>query len=916
VPTMKINFSQLLSPSLFFSQLSNITSYSTESCDKLQIKLSSTDLGHLSPILDEAVKLAPISTEQLINEFASIETQPDKQASPYFWPFLCYMEYLEAACTVTYNDLYGCSNENLNHLTCPSYEGRKLLIDTNKFTTSSDGTMTMGIGLNLAYSDREAVVYKTNSSWDFSSLQTTPGIPQPVMTDIEVTDMFYYTLMGAQSKSQTYIGQLYTLKNLLGSSLASKSLQVNEIIALLSLSFNGNTLIGDDMRASLETYVNTGDNLGVLINFVEQSNKIEDTNTNAKTRVGLENRHLKEAAFFHGVLEDLRLPWLEYGKICGEVDATNYPPQYLSTHGLPKNKLESDYAGEVEIIVTEGHDSAHLDKIIYGTPSDDNLSRINPGSSESDTGHLTLFGGDGNDWLEIQDQDSYSHYHTMAGNAGYDTYSLLPGNAYQNVFIEDSDAQGELHINSTKLQGIFWSEELGQYLSIDQTRYDLFSGKNQEDQDVLQITAPQCSILINNAQADGTLGIVSADMPQYIANNQPGKLQAVISLPDNTIVSIAQESASSISQRRYTPEGELKQSAVLSPIPMECTELRFAATGQSDNTQDFFITNVQTYNQRKDKYGEKLVSSYYKADGTYYSYYPIGGQGCDESSKGPNCYYPMTRSTTIQTDNKEDLGVIVAYTRYTYSSKSGYGQNTLYFLPLNTDPLTAPAVASWSKTSNLPIDFQLAPYSNNCFVLAVLDSSPNKITCYVYNQDKTLLDTAIISENIEIKKITALSALQDQNGYFIAYTDANNQTHTRVITNSQNITEKNTLSQTIDQTSAVTALNDGTLFLGDTQQAAFIDDANTGNTFDMTSGSKDCAIQQVWSASKLTDNRMLLLASDSNNAICTIKVNTQRLHWSQKVGLFGKAANNSNNIDISKDWQQPVRSEEYQVRRV
>lgn len=74
-------------------------------CNILKIKLNPTDVQDIQVILDQTSTLPPISTDKLLTSLKSIENEPNKEEYPYFWPFLCFLESVEGAYDVTYDDL-------------------------------------------------------------------------------------------------------------------------------------------------------------------------------------------------------------------------------------------------------------------------------------------------------------------------------------------------------------------------------------------------------------------------------------------------------------------------------------------------------------------------------------------------------------------------------------------------------------------------------------------------------------------------------------------------------------------------------------------------------------------------------------------------------------------------------------------
>lgn len=292
----------------------------TDVCKNLHAELTPDDKEHLEPFYEQAVAVGSMSAQELYSSLISAGKN-----SPAFKPLLCYFNEVEGSCGVTYNDA---KTENR----CPSDEDftrslqtcyptiyRKGLFQENHMSAESYGCVTLGIGLNLNISSSKAVVLTVRPSIDFEELKTNFGEPHPPMSQDEIEQMFLLTLTGASYDGTTYDGVVPQLIQMLKSNqLDIKPFPFNQLVALVSLTFNGEALIGPNLKTALEK----DDTLGALIQIVEESNK-EDN-------IGLANRRVKDGGMYYN-LDGVYIPWREYAELCMSSESGHYPPHYLST---------------------------------------------------------------------------------------------------------------------------------------------------------------------------------------------------------------------------------------------------------------------------------------------------------------------------------------------------------------------------------------------------------------------------------------------------------------------------------------------------------------------------------------------------------------------------------------------------------
>ncbi|TAK73142.1 MAG: hypothetical protein EPO11_08890 [Gammaproteobacteria bacterium] len=347
------------------------------------------------------------------------------------------------------------------------------------------GDLTIGIGLNLNVSTTPlALFYKAmpDVTWDKESTQ--PGhegkigilidehLPDKTYGDEfynpddktnglstdQVYQMLYYTLIGAQNvpsetgKTYTYPGQINKLNSVLKKyQLDKQSFTPNQLIALLSLTYNRSSLFGKELAARLKDMLDSKNDGAVLLEMIECSNRNAQT---CKSGVnGVQNRRLMEAALFHGDPKIVAMTTQQYNVLKKNCAGKGYDFAGIPNHYV----LLGDYTNSDSPQPPVPGSSCHPNSTIYlGTNHQDHFG-VDPNSGQQ------AYGG--------ADKDTYTAKSTsssptvtlankgdnpifLSGDEDHDTYDLDQAG---HVTISDSDGQGVIYNSKDVLNGFMFS---------------------------------------------------------------------------------------------------------------------------------------------------------------------------------------------------------------------------------------------------------------------------------------------------------------------------------------------------------------------------------------------------------------------------------------------------------------------------
>lgn len=412
---------------------------------KLCVKLNEKDLNTLNKIITQVDLLKNLSAKELLQQLIT-----EGINAPIFTGIASYLSAVESNCPVTYDDSSGCNSPY------PPF----VAFNTNN-SALDNGFMTIGIGLNIADDNAEALFHALdpNRDWHFSQMQSHTGLPEPALKLEQTQKLLYYTLIGADypEKKLHYPGQIPMLITKLGV-LADTPFTPYQLIALLSLSYNSPALIGGGLLNAL-TELPTKGPMNALIEILEWSNK--------DLIIGHANRRLKDAALFYGKPAEVAIPMREIQKLLAKNpgrDLDNGPALYP----LPILDLHKSFIGGQQEIIEPGRDKSN-DDIYYGTFKPDTFPSLSAGSK-------VILGGEKNDKLFIAD----SEYPYLAGNDGDDTYTI--GEDASKVMIYDTDNLGELIIKDKTVEGIAVAKSDTRFtLTTKDTAYTLDYDKDDKD---------------------------------------------------------------------------------------------------------------------------------------------------------------------------------------------------------------------------------------------------------------------------------------------------------------------------------------------------------------------------------------------------------------------------------------------------
>ncbi|MCD6047945.1 MAG: hypothetical protein K0S08_1592 [Gammaproteobacteria bacterium] len=308
-----------------------------------------------------------------------------------------------------------------------------------------EGNITIGIGLNLANPEAEAVIIAVNqkfgTSYSYSDLSTLP-VPKPSkdLTYDQVSYMFYLSLIGVTEQrpdgsTVTFSGELNALISKLATAgLDNTPFAANQLASLLSLAFNSPTLIGENLLEALTGLSQAPTDLialeNVLVEIGERSNKYDKDSA-----AGVANRRVMEAGVFLGSADKIHMSHRAVQAVLA-VDPDR-PLNGEDRYALPTGEVEKTWEGGATAVTEDGTDASHYNKITYGSTQADKIPVDTSGN-----GSKVVLGGDGDDQLTLTAADSptTAGAHYLAGNKGWDSYHIADN--VGKVMIVDSDNRG------------------------------------------------------------------------------------------------------------------------------------------------------------------------------------------------------------------------------------------------------------------------------------------------------------------------------------------------------------------------------------------------------------------------------------------------------------------------------------------
>lgn len=395
--------------------------------------LPSVELKLLTPIVQQAVNSGSLSAQQLLQQLQNQGT-----SAPIFPPLRNYFAYVEQVRYQTY---------------------------------SIDGDITIGMGLDLTKNSKsaEALFYALDPTrnWNFTYLFTEPGYPKPALNLSQVNQLFCLSITGVNNQDGSFIGYGSYLVSALGS-LSNTVFQANQLIALMSLVFNGGKgLIGSHMLQALTDMLKMNSDLEPLQQIIEYSNR--------KYNPGLQNRRLKDAAMFHGNGSDpeldVHITWRQYKRLLASQKTTQIkliggPVKW----GVPTGQLQQSFVGNPNVTIFQsGNPNAVLNEPTYfGTPQNDSLIL----TANLDSGSPIFYGGDGSDILFFNNtlairsarkavSSQYESYVYYAGGVNEDIYFV---NNIDNYFIYDADNKGIIILSQNNFCDAFLNTNLSPLL--------------------------------------------------------------------------------------------------------------------------------------------------------------------------------------------------------------------------------------------------------------------------------------------------------------------------------------------------------------------------------------------------------------------------------------------------------------------
>jgi hypothetical protein len=338
--------------------------------------------------------------------------------------------------------------------------------------------MTIGIGFNLIQAGAQEVMVNGLGFTveEFIQMQTHEGYPLGGLSDEQIQEILKYAL-GCPGLPVYLVGKAQILHDRLASfksfNLLNYQFTANQIIALQSMAFQNEDLIGTGIEGALQNMQECEAKLPPakdcdtqpLIQIMEQSNGGKD-----RLNVGIQNRRLFECGLFHGNPADVHLDYRQLQKINsarpGQFTLVGPPVKW----GTPAGDAEAGFTGGANIVKLPGLDPQGLDATYFGTPQMDSFSTLSGGSR-------VIFSGGGDDIMDglspmkaSDTNETSAHY--LAGNGGLDTYWV--GKIAGHTMIYDSDNQGHLLIDGQiVVQGIAVATSTNQFTLSGDLQYTL-----------------------------------------------------------------------------------------------------------------------------------------------------------------------------------------------------------------------------------------------------------------------------------------------------------------------------------------------------------------------------------------------------------------------------------------------------------
>lgn len=207
-----------------------------------------------------------------------------------------------------------------------------------------------------------------------------------------------------------------------------------QLLALQSLVFNRESLVGPHLLAAIQNMIQDGNPLRVAIQLIECSN--------GGLANGIENRRLQEASVFFGSTSMITVPRREQTKL-GIAQPIG---EFLPIQGYVENYHGSTQVQTLAACTSDAPNPKQNtgDTNMLGSTKPD----IIPMPQDTSVGSPMMLGGDGDDQLSTL--PSFSEV-VMAGGYGDDQY-LVNSNG-GNIYIIDADHQGSIQYRNKNMGG-------------------------------------------------------------------------------------------------------------------------------------------------------------------------------------------------------------------------------------------------------------------------------------------------------------------------------------------------------------------------------------------------------------------------------------------------------------------------------
>ncbi|GEM_PF-4526228 len=647
------------------------------------------------------------------------------------------------------------------------------------------GDLTIGIGLDLTKSQTSALAlfYKPmpDVTWDKESkinpgkiaILTDEHLPDESygdefknhLSEDQIYEIFYYTLIGVKNVSSetgttyTYPGQIPRLIKILNQGgLGNYFFTPNQLISLLSLSFNSPNLIGPELIARLQELKDTGNDGSALLEIIECSNK--NANACIAGVVGVQNRRLMEAALFHGDPEIVAMTMQQYNWLKKNCAGKDYayvgsPSPYVIAD------YEKNYTGSDSAQPPVSGSSCHPTSTTYlGTNQPD---KIEPTSNSNQT----VFGGAGKDTVIVKPSspsltvalnDNDQTFTYLAGNEDDDAYYLTQTAGH--VTIDDSD--GVIYNDEEKaIRGLIFSTPtpyLYQFLgSSIFPNYNLNLIPSDYDQNVNQLKIswgdPQNDILINNFKS-GNMDLILTDLyanPGCQVKKDYGKYSIKRLLTNNpaitgSYVAISFSSTATtteVNANIVSPDGN-----ILNQIPL------FEINPQEFNSISFSKNSVAALNDERFvfAYQESFENSYIPLTEDKHDYYYLKAVFGSESDAEQPINLPLaTPDGTCIFDHTTFRGCEIMSNPTISSNRN----NFLAFYTLeNQSPMSSYVLAASSLEKSTVLmtgSYYITPiaaslYDSN-YVVGAIDMYQHALSFSILNSNSEIIRQIPITDN-------------------------------------------------------------------------------------------------------------------------------------------------------------------------